>query len=654
MGKKKKIKASQQTTAPVEKVAPPPVKKSNEPWYTVNGFKFQAILLAIIGLICFANCFSNKYALDDEVIILKNQYVQQGAAGIPKIMSSDALASFYAQYGGEQQLSGGRYRPLSIVTFALEQQLLDSTMDADAQLLTKNDVKVAPALTYERHVTNVLLYILSVLFLLYFLRTYIFKEQPLIPFLTCLLFLIHPMHTEVVANIKSRDEIFSFLFYTLTFIQAFKYYDSQKKKDLYWGLLFYFLAFLSKEYAITMLVLLPMLFCIVKKDTIMKSLTRAFPFFLVALLYIIIRTGIVGTGNNVESPDLLNNPFLFADNMQRLATKIEILDRYLWLLIHPTVLSSDYSYNTIPYADFGDIAVWVSLFILIGMIVATIILFRKRSILSFALAFYLLHLFLVSNLMFDLGATMGERLVYHSSFGFFLIVAIGINYLLEKINQPMVRQAVLVVGCLALVFWCAAKDIERNAQWKNNGTLFLADVNAVPNSALSNGNAGQTLVDSAILITDSLKKVETLNHAIVYLKKAITIHTKYVNGYLNLGYAYYLLNDYDIAKANWDTAKAIFPTNPFLGPYYANLGVSYSNLGIKQLKSANPELGVISFEKAVECSPTNVNFLNNLGMGYYYIDHEPEKAKQIWERSLQVQPGNTTATQAMLLFNNKQ
>jgi hypothetical protein len=294
MGKKKKIRDNQ-TSLPVEKKITSPLITS--PWYAFDSFKLQAIVLIIIGLVCFANSFKSEYALDDEAIILKNQYVQQGFQGIPQILSSDALASFYKQNGSDQELSGGRYRPLSIVTFAIEQQLLDSTItDDNTQLLVNKDVLPAKGLTYERHVTNVVLYILTVLALLYFLRQFIFKEQPLIPFLTCLLFLIHPVHTEVVANIKSRDEILSFLFFILTFIKAFQYYETQQKKHLYFAVLFYSLALLSKEYAISILILLPMLFYIVKKDALSKSLVRTIPFFIVAFVYVLIRISIVGTG----------------------------------------------------------------------------------------------------------------------------------------------------------------------------------------------------------------------------------------------------------------------------------------------------------------------------------------------------------------------
>jgi hypothetical protein len=93
-------------------------------------FRIQVLILVIIGFIFYTNSFFNAYALDDGIVIQKNDYVQEGVRGIPKILSTDAYESFYRQMGAKQQLSGGRYRPLSVVTFAVEQQLFGSPEEA--------------------------------------------------------------------------------------------------------------------------------------------------------------------------------------------------------------------------------------------------------------------------------------------------------------------------------------------------------------------------------------------------------------------------------------------------------------------------------------------------------------------------------------------
>ena len=71
------------------------------------------------------------------------------------------------------------------------------------------------------------------------------------------LFAAHPIHTEVVANIKSRDEILAYLFGTIMLICFLKFKESNLKKWLYASLSFYFLAILSKENAILFIAILP-------------------------------------------------------------------------------------------------------------------------------------------------------------------------------------------------------------------------------------------------------------------------------------------------------------------------------------------------------------------------------------------------------------
>ena len=603
--------------------------------FIFNSFRVQAILLVLLGFILYSNSFTNEYALDDGIVIQKNDYVQRGIRGIPKILSTDAYDSFYRQMHAKQQLSGGRYRPLSVITFAIEQQLFGS----------KAKDKPSDDVAFVRHLVNVLLYILSVLVLLYFLRNFIFKDNTLIAFITCLIFLIHPIHSEVIANVKSRDEILSFLFIILTFIAVLRYYDSKEIKQLLYGLVFYFLAFLSKEYAITLLLLIPILIYIVKGGTLKESFISTIPFIFVIIIYLIIRFSIVGKGSNIENPDVLNNPFKFATSPEKWATKIELLNHYLRLLFYPTPLSSDYSYNTIPYTNFGNGWVWTSILIHCSLIYAAIILFFKRNILAFALAFYLLNLFLVSNLVMDLGATMGERLVYHSSFGFALIMAILVVWLLKKINQRNTKKIVGIALGIFITAWCTLIIIERNAQWKNDTSLFIADAQTVPNSALVNGNAGKAYIDLSEKPENKSQEEDLIKKAIYHLSKSVAIHKEYVNGYLNLGVAYFKLKDYDKARTNWEIAKQIYPNNPFLKTNLKLLGSVYFNDAMK-MGSKRPVEAQKLLEKALEVDPANSEYWYNLG-GVSFTIGDFAKARYAWTKTLLLDPANQQAKQGM-------
>jgi tetratricopeptide (TPR) repeat protein len=615
-----------------KKIAPP-VASTN---FSFGSFKFQSILLIIIGLVFYANSFKNEYALDDGIVIIKNEYVQQGLRGIPKILKTDSYDSFYKQMNAKQQLSGGRYRPLSVVTFALEEQFFGN---GDKE-------KPSGTVTFIRHVLNVLLYIFSILVLLYFLRNSIFKENVFVPFLTCLLFLIHPLHTEVVANIKSRDEILSFLFILLTLITALKYREEKKTKTLFWSLTFYFLALLSKEYAITLMVLLPILFYVLLDKTIKESIVYTIPHFVIALVYLLIRLSVVGVGSTQANTDVLNNPYMFATPIEKLATQIEVLNHYLKLLFYPYPLSSDYSYSTIPYTNFSNPMVWFSIGFTIALFILTIYFFKKRNILSFALAFYLLHLFMISNLVMDIGATMGERLVYHSSFGFVLVIAILIDQLIKKISYEKSKQVFVIAFGIVISIPCAAIVIERNANWQNDRTLFTTDALTTPNSALVNGNAGKAYVDMSEMEEYKGKEPELLKKAEFHLKRSVEIHPNYVNGYLNLGVVYFKLKDFKKTEEYWSKARSIFPNNPLVKRNFQVLASTYftdaMRTGEKDIAKA-----ISGLEKACELDPSNAEYWYNLG-GASFTAKEYEKARNAWTKTLQLKPGYVQAQQGLL------
>lgn len=604
--------------------------------WSFSGFRFQSLVLFFIGFVFYFNSLNNQYALDDGIVIVKNDYVKSGVKGIKKILTTDAYDSYYKSMKAKQQLSGGRYRPLSFITFAIEQQIFgDDYKDGESP----NDT-----ITFIRHLVNVLLYILSVIVLLYFLRNTLLPEKPFVSFAVCLLFLIHPLHTEVISNVKSRDEILSFLFIISTFVFYFKHLDTQKTRHLILSLVSFFFAFLSKEYAITVLALLPLLLYI-KGSEIKDCFLKTIPFVFVTLLYIIMRYKFVGFGSTEDNTDVLNNPYLFATASEKWATEFFVLLKYLKQLFYPVVLSSDYSYNTIPYVHFSNVLVWFSILFHTGLAGLTVWLFTKRNVLAFAFAFYLLHLLLVSNLVMNIGATMGERLVYHSSFGWALALGLAGDWLFSKINGAKIKQLIFGVLLIPLVVLAGTKTIERNKEWKNDSSLFIADALKVPNSALVNGNAGKAYVDLSELPENKGKESELYEKAMFHLKKSIEIHPRYVNGYINIGVVYFKLKDYKKTEEYWNKAKEIFPRNPLIKRNFEVLAITYYNEAMV-IGAKNPEKSIQLLEKCTELAPQNPDYWYNLG-GAYFTINKFQKAVDAWKNALLLKPDYELAKQGM-------
>jgi len=466
-----------------------------------------------------------------------------------------------------------------------------------------------------RHFMNVLWFTLSVIVFLYFLRFIIFPRQPVIAFLATLLFTIHPIHTEVVANVKSRDEIMSLLFLSLTFIFGFKYLEHKKRPILLLALLCYFLAFLSKEYAITLVALLPLAFNLFSGYTIRKSLMASLPYYAVALVYVFIRFSIVSPMSESAETNVLNNPYAYTEGLEKIATEIATSLNYLKLLIYPHPLSFDYSYNQIPYKNFSNPFVWISIIVHTGIIAGIIWFFKKRSVLCFALSFYLLNLLMVCNVFFDIGATMGERLIYHSSVGFSIALAWLLYKGMEKIKPAKTGRIILSGLVVVLVVLCGFTTINRNRDWKNNTTLFTHDLKVSPNSVLVNINVAISLMNSSDYEKDPSKKKEDLLRSIELFNKALTIHPTYDKAYLNKSLAWFRLGQFDSVLSNLNRTRQLYANHPQLPDIYYNLGIAFSN---------NRE-----FEKAIQCWQITLQ----LNPGYANARNQIDNLKMIKEQA---------------------
>ena len=210
----------------------------------------------------------------------------------------------------------------------------------------------------------------------------------------------------------------------------------------------------------------------------------------------------------------------------------------------------------------------------------------------------------------------------------------------------MVKKIVFY-GAMAVVFvLCGFKTYERNAVWKNDITLFTNDVNIVPNSVLANGNAGARYIDLSDKPENKAKEKEFLDKGIAYLTKAVKTHTKYVNGYLNLGVAYYKLKEYEKAEMYWNEAKKTFPSNPSLRAFYPMLANVYLGkvMALGGQKDFAQALKYI--EKAAVLDPQNPNIWYNLG-GAYFTFQQYDKARDAWSQTLKLNPNHQDARRGL-------
>lgn len=615
---------------PVNPVKPAPV--AAPPVFNFP-LRTKYIILAVIAFVFYGNTLLNQYALDDNGVILNNQYVLKGIKGIFDIMNNDAYASYLQQLHASQNFTGGRYRPLSIVAFAIEQSLFGDS-------------------AFIRHFINILFFIATVLAVYYFLANFLLKKIPRgedSAFLAAILFAIHPLHTEVVANIKSFDEILSLFFILLTFICSLEYINRAKKKYLYAAVVSFFLSMLSKEYAFMLVVLLPLLFYLYPAETNSKKklnvINASLPYFATAFVYMLLRIHVVGIPHSNPNVHFINNflrtdPYYFAKPAQKFATEWYALGKYLFMLFIPYPLSCDYSYNQIPYHNFSDITVWLSILVYVAIIYWGIKLLRKKDIMAFPVFFFVLMLIPISNFFINVGAIFGERFDYHASFGFVIMVSYIVFRLTRKITFTVRKKAITgVLGVVMVVF--AVETVARNADWKNDTTLFVHDIKVVPNSEFADCNAAVGYINMAMEKGNENRKVQMLDTAVLFCRRAIKMDPSFPDPFINAGLAYYYLSNLDSAKYYWDILQnGLYPNHPTVQNHLPFLALSFLNKA-RMEDPKQPFMAIRDIQKGISEDSVIPQLWYNLG-GLYFSIHMYDSAQYAWNRTLRLNPDTQT------------
>ncbi len=600
---------------------------------TLQSFINQRYILwipIIMAGLFYYNAIPGEYVLDDGLVLNRNEFVKRGFSGIPDIIAHD---SFYGSVGKIANLNGGRYRPLSLITFAIEHQLYGLKPE------------------YSRAI-NVILYMLTAALVFLFLLKFIFTQNVIATFIATLLFVVHPIHTEVVANIKSRDELLSFIFILLSLYLLFDYVRNNKPLLYLIGSLICFtLALLSKENAVIFFAIIPITLYLMLKLRGFRVLNLSMPYWAIILAYILLRFALIGFQQQ-KVTELMDNPYLLATFEQKYATIVLVLLKYLQLFIFPHPLSYDYGYNQIPYTTFSDWRVLFAVALHITILILAFITYKKKPLYAWCILFHFAGIFIVSNIIINIGAPMGERFLYQSSF--FLIIAL-VSYaseLLNRISSFRTRMSIVTILLLPLLVLSFIKTHARNEVWLVGTRLGLTDVNTVPNSARALTYAGINLTGLSLDEKDSLKRVEMYQRAIVYLNKALEIHPSFGKASQTKGLCYFYLKDYEKAGDEWLRTQSM---NVGIGENVSELLKSvadtYFYRAMKAGASKDYNESIIQFKKSLRYKPDYADAWYNMG-GAYFTILKYDSAKLCFEKALQYKPGMPEAQQGLdALYN---
>lgn len=702
---------------------------------------WPSALLALIAVALYANTFDHKYALDDIAAVGQNLFVKQGFKGIPDLLRTE--------FWHFSNISLGYYRPLSLITFAIEQEYF----------------KDSPGIS---HIINTLLYGLTGVGLGALLQKWL-PGQPIVAFLIGLLFIAHPIHTEIVANIKGRDELLSFLFITTMLLAYWRYLETkqwgwisldalritggilaslaggilggclaysliaktgvslptqiesgvdlreickiaagavvgnivataalslatarkQEKPALWWnssqtntlvigalvttlagvlgavavakvlniadittgkaiwtglgasagsllvtswmGLacLSLYLAFLSKESSIVSLAFIPAAQYFFARRSVWQSSISVWPFLIVAALFFYQKQKMIGTLSGTPPVDWANYPY--AIQKTQTSTMFKFLAYYIRLLVVPTPLVYDYSYNVIPSGGKGDILTWVGFFSLVGLGWLTVKGIMQRTLWGFGLVWFFVSMIPGLGFILSRGGIFAERFAYAAVLGLaFIVVWAGQHFLVKspgttltgnaddtvvKANPSMLVRYAPLLALLAVVTGLYSfKTVTRNPDWKDNFTLFNSALPAAENSCqvqrhvanewIEKGVKTKALMDTLnkklanpkfVAKPDSVKAaqigLDTLNKAtnryarwaLDHLQLSCRIYPNFGESYFSMAYVFQRITP-NRDSAVYYYKQTIRAANAY-APAYNNLGVIYQNEGKYQLAS---------------------------------------------------------------------
>jgi tetratricopeptide (TPR) repeat protein len=414
----------------------------------LRSVRSAAFLAGAAAVLLSANTVLNDFAYDDNPVIVENTGLQD-LGTLP-----EALVSPYwpNEYGRDL----GLWRPVATASYGIQWAIWGEN----------------PAMF---HVVNVLLHgVVTALVVLV-----LAELAPLaLAFVAGLLFAVHPVHVEAVANVVGLAEVLSSALYLgacLVFLRAGKRITFLPGAAI---TILFVLAFLAKESAVTLPAVLLLLDG--ARDNVgfkeaLSYLRRRWGLYLsltaAAGLILIARYAVLGSLASPLAP--LGAALL--QSVPRIWTVASTWPHYFRLLFFPLDLSVDYAPAVIPIAFNWTGSGILGALLLLGTLGLALGLWGKQTLgvdrhpprlFSFGVVWLVITLSPVSNVLFLSGVLLAERTFYLPSVGFVALLAwIGAEFYKE-------RRRVAEVALVLLLVLMSLRTVTRNATWRNNFSVF--------------------------------------------------------------------------------------------------------------------------------------------------------------------------------------
>lgn len=537
------------------------------------------LLSVLVAAVLFAYAPLRKAQFvnyDDDKLIYQN----------PKItsLSPTAVKTFFT----EDHV--GLYHPLVLLSYALEYRFF----------------KLDPV---PYHMTNLVLHLLNTGLVFWIIL--IVSSQPLVAFVTALLFGIHPLHVESVAWVTERkDTLYAFFFLAATI--AYLFYRRRASLAQYvLALLLFIASLLSKPMAVTLPFILIACDYLTGNRLTKKDILEKIPFFVIAVLFSLLTVYI-----HYHSTDVSPRPPFAL--WQKIFISCYGFIFYIGKMILPVKLSCIYPYPDDIYTRLP--AIFRAAPVIVAALTAAVVFsVRHTKKILFGFLFYAITVAPVLQFLPAGGeAVPADRYTYIPLIGLFYIAAEGCGWLWEKNRQ---LRLFVIIALSTLMIILGYLTFMRGLVWQDSVKLWTDVLASRPHAGVAYSNRG-----SEYYLRGEHDK------AIADFNEALKLNPRYAEVYNNRGVLYSERGDND--KAIADFTRAIT-----LKPSYA---ASYDNRGLAYLRKGLFEEAIRDFTKAIELEPRLASAYNHRGI-VYNDQGLFDRAIEDYNTALAIQPNYSDA-----------
>lgn len=551
----------------------------------------RQLLIFVVAVAVYALTLGHGFVFDDGIVIVRNAHIRS-LANLPAIFSS----TIWAGSGWAAPM----FRPLTIATYALNYALTG----------------LAP---WSYHLVNVLLH--AIVSVLVFRLGRLWRLSIGAAAMGALLFAVHPIHVEAVANVVGRKELLAATF-TLAMLLSHPAALRRGGARLALPVVAFAAAMLSKEVGVVGIGLVAIQDWLIPghgpaRKVDRRRLAVVYGGYAIALAsFLIARWWVVG-GLGAGAISFLDNPAAQASPAVRLMTGTAVIGKGLALLALPLKLSPDYSYRAIPLARSpADFRFVVTILVVAAVVTLAVAKRRTNPAVLVAVTFYSLTLLPGSNMILPIGTIFGERLLYLPSVAFSAMAGLALATVLR--NHP--GRSVAAVALAGLLLF-SVQTLRYSAAWASDLTLFTAAARSAPSSAKVHHKLGEALFNAG--------RVE---EAVASAERSLSISQDNYRTMLLLAEAYRKLGRLDDAERSLRRVLEISPRNPD----------AFYSLGALRRDAGRLDEAAEFWRRAIASNPQHAASLSDLGT-FHYLAGEAGLAREYLERAVRSNPTMASA-----------